>query len=165
MKDSDVLFITNKNGMKTHAVLPIELYSKLIALKGLLKVTAPLGEHELYTFSCQNVSAKGYPFGTRRKPYFYVTKDSQAVLMPVSSVPDHIQQMREELLSDRTLQLDPPNNCFVFTKDYKFQSPSAAAAIIAGTVRNGLDVWLNREGFSLKDSGFGIKVKKRAPDK
>ena len=160
MKDLEVSFITNKNGKKTHAIIPIEIYKQLTALKSLIKYSAPLSANELYTFSCQNVTAHGYPKGTRHKPFFLVTKDSQAVLMPVDSVPSHIQNLREELLSDGILQLDPEHNCFIFTKDTQFQSASAAAAIIAGTVRNGLDVWTNREGFSLKESGFGKKTKK-----
>ena len=118
MKDLEVSFITNKNGKKTHAIIPIEIYKQLTALKSLIKYSAPLSANELYTFSCQNVTAHGYPKGTRHKPFFLVTKDTQ------------------------------------------FQSASAAAAIIAGTVRNGLDVWTNREGFSLKESGFGKKTKK-----
>lgn len=160
MADREVHFITDKKGKRTHAIIPIEVYTQLVALKGLLKHTAPLGDHELYTFSIKNLTAKGYPEGTRSKPYFVVTKGSQAVLEHVSSTPEHVDEQREKLLSDGALKLDPENNCFVFTKDLKFKSASLAAAIVAGNVRNGLDVWVNREGFSLKQSGYGVKSKK-----
>jgi len=162
MTDKEVSFITDLHGKKTHAILPINVYNQLISLGELVKNTAPLGGHELYTFSIRNISAKGYPDGTRSKPNFIVIKGSQAVLMPVESVPNNISNIREDLLSDGTLELDPVNNCFVFAKDLKFQSASAAAAVVAGNVRNGLDVWINREGFTLKESGYGIKKAKRA---
>jgi hypothetical protein len=165
MTNKEVHFITDAKGKKTHAILPIDTYNQLVALKGLLKHTAPIGEHEFYTFSIKNASAKGYPDGTRSKPYFVVVKGSQAVLEPVQSIPPHIAKQREDLLSDGTLELDPVNNCFVFIKDLKFSSASTAAAIIAGNVRNGLDVWTNREGFSLKESGYGLKKSKNAPRK
>lgn len=160
MADREVHFITDEKGKRTHAIIPIEVYTQLVALKGVLKHTAPLGDHELYTFSIKNLTAKGYPEGTRSKPYFVVTKGSQAVLEHVSSTPEHVDEQREKLLSDGALKLDPENNCFVFTKDLKFKSASLAAAIVAGNVRNGLDVWVNREGFSLKQSGYGVKSKK-----
>lgn len=156
----EVLFITNKHGKTTHALIPIETYHQLLALKDLVKQTAKLGENEIYTFSCQKVIAKGYPVGTRSKPQFIVQQGSQSVLLNVDSTPEHISNLREQLLSDETLKLDPQNNCFIFTKDMQFSSPSAAASIIAGNVRNGLDVWINRHGFSLKQSGYGKKLKK-----
>ena len=162
MAEKEVSFITDLQGKKTHAILPINVYNQLIALRELVKNTAPLGAHEIYTFSIRNISAKGYPEGTRSKPHFVVLKGSQAVLQPVESVPQNISNIREDLLSDGTLELDPVNNCFVFAKDLKFQSASAAAAIVAGNVRNGLDVWINREGFTLKESGYGLKKTKRA---
>ncbi|MGN0894351.1 MAG: DUF4357 domain-containing protein [Succinivibrio sp.] len=159
MEQKAVQFITDRNGRRTHAVIPVEIYEQLIGLRELVKSQKPSATLELYTFSLRNISARGYPEGSRSKPYFVVVKDSQAVLMQVSSIPGHIDETREKLLGDGTLKLDPENNCFVFTRDLKFKSPSAAAAIVAGNVRNGLDVWINREGFSLKQSGFGVKNK------
>ncbi|MGN1280569.1 MAG: DUF4357 domain-containing protein [Succinivibrio sp.] len=160
MAQKAVQFITDRNGRRTHAVIPVEIYEQLLGLRDLIKTSKPAAELELYTLSLRNISARGYPEGTRNKPYFVVLKDSQAVLTQVSSVPGHIDETREKLLGDGTLRLDPENNCFVFTRDLKFKSPSAAAAIVAGNVRNGLDVWINREGFTLKQSGFGVKNKK-----
>ena len=144
MAESETRFITDKNGNRTHAVIPYSVYEQLIAL---------------------NAVAKGYPEGIRQKPEFVILKGSQAVLEPVESVPEHVQNLREDLLSEGTLELDIQNNCFVFVKDLKLPSASTAAAIVAGNVRNGLDVWVNREGFSLKESGFGVKNKKRLHSK
>ncbi len=165
MAESETRFITDKNGNRTHAVIPYSVYEQLIALKGLLSPVSKLGDHEIYTLSVKNAVAKGYPEGIRQKPEFVILKGSQAVLEPVESVPEHVQNLREDLLSEGTLELDIQNNCFVFIKDLKLPSASTAAAIVAGNVRNGLDVWVNREGFSLKESGFGVKNKKRLHSK
>ena len=147
MAESETRFITDKNGNRTHAVIPYSVYEQLIALN----------------LSVKNAVAKGYPEGIRQKPEFVILKGSQAVLEPVESVPEHVQNLREDLLSEGTLELDIQNNCFVFVKDLKLPSASTAAAIVAGNVRNGL--WVNREGFSLKESGFGVKNKKRLHSK
>ncbi len=160
MAYKEVLFLTDAQGIKTHAVIPIEVYNQLLSLKGLIKDTVPLGTHEMYTFSVKGAIASGFPEGSRRKPHFVVVAGSYAALRPSQSTPAHIQDFREKLLADGTLKLNPEKNCFEFTKDIQFKSPSMAATIVAGNVRNGLDVWLNREGFSLKSSGYGIKKKK-----
>ncbi len=159
MKTEHVKFITDRLGNREYAIIPYHVYEELISLKELLKNVAPIGAHEIYTFTVSHVKAMGYPDGIRSKPGFTVIKDSMAVLQTVSSTPKHIMELRENLLSDGSLVLDPKRNCFVFSRDVHFLSPSTAAAVVAGNVRNGLLVWVNREGFTLKDSGFGIKKK------
>ncbi len=161
MSDKSILFLTDAQGRKTHAVMPIETYNALIELKKMFSNAAPLTEHELYSLSIKNVKATGYPDGTRSKPRFIIVKGSQAVLETVGSLPEHIKNYRENLLGNGTLTLDAEHNCFSFSTDIEVKSPSFAAAIISGNVRNGLDVWQNREGFSLKESGFGKKLRKK----
>ena len=39
----------------------------------------------------------------------------------------------------------------VFTKDYEFSSPSAAASVIHGGHANGLQAWKDTKGISLKE--------------
>jgi hypothetical protein len=39
----------------------------------------------------------------------------------------------------------------VFTKDYEFSSPSAAASVIHGGHANGLQAWKDSNGISLKE--------------
>ncbi len=157
MSDKEVLFITDAAGNKTHAVVPIETYKAFLALRQMIAPTAPVTEHEIYTLSLKGVTARGYPTGVRSRPDFVIIKGSQAVLATVDSLPEHIANFREELLGSETLKLDPEHNCFVFTKDLSFKSASFAAAVVSGNVRNGLEVWINREGFSLKESGYGVK--------
>ena len=43
------------------------------------------------------------------------------------------------------------NDKMLFTKDYEFSSPSAAAAVIHGGHANGLREWKNSNGISLKE--------------
>lgn len=161
MIDNEVVFVTDKNGKKTHAIVPIDTYKALMELKGILKHTASLSSNEIYTYQVKNVRASGYPQGMRQKPRFVITKDSQVTLYCANTLPQYIVDLKDHLIDTGVIVLDPQNNCFVFTKDYEFQSVSRAASLIAGTLRPGLDVFLNREGFSLKDSGYGHKIKKK----
>lgn len=158
---TQVLFITNDIGQKTHAIVPIEIYQDLMALKDMIGHTAPITDKEIYTLGIRELTARGYPSGSRVKPSFVIIRDSQAVLETVESLPEHIREYRENLLGEEKLKLDPEHNCFVFTQDLTLPSASFAAALVSGNVRNGLDAWVNREGFSLKESGYGVKRKKR----
>ena len=158
-KSTEVLFITDEHGQKTHAILPIETYQSLMALRDMLKSSAPLSEQELYTLSLRDLSATGYPTGNRHRPSFVLVKKSQAVLRIASSLPEHIRTFREQLLDQGKLVLDAEHNCFCLTEDLVTPSSSFAAALVTGSVRDGLKLWKNREGFSLKESGYGIKRK------
>ncbi len=167
MSSQNIYFLTDKNGRKTHAVLPIETYEALIGLADMVKNTATISHNEIYTFKVKNVIAQGYPQGPRTHASFMLIKNSQLVLKTVESLPKHIKEMREKLLGEGALELDAVHECFVLKKDLLVKSSSVAAALVSGNVRNGLDVWLNREGFSLKRSGFGpqgttdLKAKKK----
>ncbi len=151
-----VNFIVDSQGKKTHAVLPIGLYKEFLALKELLSPKILPTGNEIYTLAVKNLTAKGYPLGDRSRPYFMILKGSQASLNIVSSLPENIKSYRDKMILDDVLIEDHENNCLYFTKDLKVPSASFAAALIAGNVRNGLDVWISREGFSLKKSGFGL---------
>ena len=47
--------------------------------------------------------------------------------------------------------LTQQSDCLVFTKDYEFTSPSAAASVIHGGHANGLISWKNSKGLTLKE--------------
>lgn len=55
----------------------------------------------------------------------------------------------EQLLSEGTVTKEADR--LVFTKDYEFSSPSAAASVIHGGHANGLIAWKNDKGVTLKD--------------
>lgn len=56
--------------------------------------------------------------------------------------------MRLKLKEEGTLAL--ASDSLVFTRDVKFTSPSAAASFVHGGHANGLTVWKNSEGSTLK---------------
>lgn len=56
---------------------------------------------------------------------------------------------REKLLKDGTLKEE--NDHLVFTRDFEFSSPSSAASIIHGGNVNGLNLWKDKNGRTLKE--------------
>lgn len=156
-RKEEITFIVDSRGNRTHAVMPIELYNKLLQIQMFLEQpNARLDvKNELYYLRMKNLVATGYPFGPKTHPRFVISKGSQLKLYAVPSLNEKMADLREKLIENRTIILDPPNNCFVFDKDYEVSSPSMAAELISGSVKNGLDAWVNMQGFSLKESGFG----------
>ena len=87
-------------------------------------------------------------FGNRTESGFIVYKGSQAVLEHRKSSVRH-RKRREDLVKKRVLVAEP--DCYVFSKDYEFTSPSLAAAANCGGSTNGLTKWKNKRGKSLKE--------------
>jgi len=75
---------------------------------------------------------------------FIVFKGSQICSETRSSCRSWVKKRREELISSGKI-----TDC-VFTEDTIFSSPSAAAAVIFGGETNGLIVWKNVDGLTLK---------------
>lgn len=82
---------------------------------------------------------------------FVVLKGSQAVLKERASAHKYpyVMALRERLKDDGTLIKDGER--FRFSRDAEFASPSAAAAAIHGGTANGLLVWKNKAGKTLKE--------------
>lgn len=156
MTDNQIYYLVDKQGNKTHVVVPIDIYQSFLKLKKIMNLNDHSASPDLYSFDVFGHSAKGYPTGKKRAPKFVVIKGSQCSLMCANSLPDNIKELREKLIDEGIISLDPEKDCFVFNEDYVFSSASTAAMFIAGSVRNGLDVWENPEGLSLKRSGYGI---------
>ncbi len=154
-----VYFLTDERGRRTHAVIPIERYDALLKLSRLLDEAAPLAEQEIYTLRLRSLEAAGYPMGGRTRPTFVILKGSAAAATCSSSAGDKVRDFRAKLLKDGTLVPDEMHSCLRFTGDVACPSASFAAAVVCGNVRNGLNFWKNREGFSLRQSGFGPRKK------
>ena len=107
------------------------------------KVDAKHAE-SLLTCTIKGLIAKG----KRSSNGFVVFKDSQAV-KDSRAVSENWGKKRELYLEQGLLAVEV--DCLVFTKDFEFTSPSAAAAIICGGSANGLTAWKNRNGVALKD--------------
>lgn len=148
-----VQFIIDVQGEKQAAIMPIDMYRELQALRNACEQTANTTQKELYRFAANGAIAQGYPIGAIHKPQFHVLAGSSVNLEGAHSLRAAVCQLRHELVQKHILLLDG-NYCF-FAKDYIFNSPSLAASLIAGNNRSGLDAWTNAQGFSLKQSGYG----------
>ncbi len=82
---------------------------------------------------------------------FLVLKGSQAVLQDRASSIKYpwAHNIRQRLKDEGILSIFKDH--LVFTRDEEFSSPSAAAAVVHGGHANGLIVWKNSEGMTLKE--------------
>ncbi len=104
-------------------------------------------KRDLMICKIKNIVASGYltPNG------IVVLSGSQAVLQERGSAKNYpgVLSQRNKMIEDN--DLIEQDGKFVFTKDVEFSSPSAAAAVIHGGSSNGLLVWKNQQGKTLKD--------------
>jgi len=80
---------------------------------------------------------------------FVVKKGSQAVLKPTKSLPQSYQRLRQRLVEAGILKIERDH--YVFTRDYVFSSPSAAAAVVRGGSTQGTTYWKTKDGTTLKE--------------
>lgn len=101
----------------------------------------------------KGITARGYDSNDG----FVVRVDSQALKEVQPSMANHVNGyylLRNDLVENGVLC--DSGSCFVFSQDYPFASPSAAAAVILGRSANGLIEWQDATGTSLK----AIQMKK-----
>jgi hypothetical protein len=98
----------------------------------------------LLTCTIKGLTAKG----KRSANGFVVFKGSQAV-KDSRAMAEKWGKKRELYMEQGLLAVEI--DCLVFTTDFEFTSPSAAAAIICGGSTNGLTAWKNSNGVALKD--------------
>lgn len=109
----------------------------------------------LFLFEAKLAKAVGLPIGDNHTPEFLVKKGSTTNISLANSLRPAIRDLRQQLLEEAVLALD--GDVYTFVKDYLFKSPSAAACIIAGNPRSGMDAWRDLHGRSLKELGYGKK--------
>jgi len=80
---------------------------------------------------------------------FVVKKGSQAVLEETPSLSPSYRRLRKHLLETGILK--PEGDRYVFTRDYAFSSPSAAAAVIRGGAPQAFTRWKTPGGKTLKE--------------
>ncbi len=153
---TELAYIVNDKGERTHVILPLDAYNSLLALQELLK-SSSLTHDELYYLNFKQHQACGYPHGPKRCPHFVLIKGSEVALELSRSIPERIVQLKERLLDDQSLVLDPARNAFVLTRDVDCKSVSQAALLCSGMVINGMEAFKNKAGFSLRMSGYGRK--------
>ena len=79
---------------------------------------------------------------------FVVFKGSRARFDEIPSIHDWLRNLRQQLL-ERGVMVQEGHG-FVFTQDYRFNSPSAAAGVLVGGNANGRRAWKDEHGRSLK---------------
>ena len=87
--------------------------------------------------------------GTLTEEGFVVKEGSVARREIVPSAIDSVTPVRERLLSERVLE--EHNGQLRFTQDYRFDSPSGAAAAVLGRTANGWREWKHSDGRSLSE--------------
>jgi hypothetical protein len=109
----------------------------------------------LFLFEAKQAKAAGHPVGEMSKPEFLVTKGSTANVAQAKSLRPAIRELRQKLLDDGVIVKE--GDIYSFVCECKFKSPSAAACVIAGNPRSGMDAWRDLKGRSLKELGYGKK--------
>ena len=113
-------------------------------------------EQSLFLFEAKQAKAIGLPVGEKSSPEFLVKQGSTANLAMAKSLRPAIRELRQKLLDDGILVKQ--GDVLTFTYEYLFKSPSAAACVIAGNPRSGMDAWKDLQNHSLKDLGYGKKA-------
>jgi predicted type IV restriction endonuclease len=116
-------------------------------LKPFAKPFSDGARRDIWTTQTKNVKATG----RQTENGFLVFKDSEAVLeeRPSSKKYPYAAKLRNELMDEGVLQKTADR--LIFAKNYEFTSPSAAASVIHGGHTNGLIVWKDKKGVTLKE--------------
>lgn len=109
------------------------------------QTSTPITQRELFLTGSGGVDAKGYYSGSE----FVVLEGSKASKTEKQSLLP-IWKIRREVLLQKGVWKDD-GETFVFTQDYAFNSPSRASSVCLGRSSNGLTVWKDENGLSLKD--------------
>ena len=109
--------------------------------------SGPLSDVRLHL----NVSKTGVVAeGVSTDEGFVVYSGSIGPLRVLDSLSKGWRDLREELISQKSIVPDMDKKIITFVQDVLFKSPSAAAAVVCGGVRNGRDAWRDEQGTPLK---------------
>ena len=101
---------------------------------------------KMFFLKSKDVKAKRY----QNAGEFVVLANSKAVLqIAPHALAGRIDIFRKSLESQRILKVE--NGRLIFTQNYSFSSPSAAAGVIIGGEADGRLQWKNEQGKSIKD--------------
>ena len=100
---------------------------------------------KMFFSSSKKVAAKGY----QSSGVFVVLAGSEAVLQTAAHASEGMIAFRKSLESKGVLKAE--NGRLIFSQDYPFGFPSAAAQVILGRSANGRIEWINDKGKSIKD--------------
>src|SRR5699024_1505336 len=94
-------------------------------------------EEIIYTFKVKNAKGK---MKIEENEYI-VLKGSTAIIEDRPSASSAIVNLRQSLIDNGVLKKNIDQKHYIFASDYKFSSPSYAAAAIAGGNENGRRQW------------------------
>lgn len=95
------------------------------------------------------IAAKGLKASGYETPQgFVVASGSEAATDEAPSIQSFLTELRKSLVDSGILKVE--GNCYIFTQDYLFNSPSTAAGVVLGRSANGRIEWQTKEGRSLK---------------
>ena len=98
----------------------------------------------LLFLNAKGVQATGY----ESEDGFIVCKGSQAIIKETKSLDARVKAKRASLLAEGILKEE--NGVYVFTQDCPLNSPSKASNILHGASSDGLTLWQNQKGISLR---------------
>jgi len=98
-------------------------------------------------FTCKGKDGLGHGYLTGEG--FVVQKDSMCHKTLTKSAGNSLINLRNKLIDSKLLVLK--NNTYIFSDDYLFSTPSAAANVILGRRSNGWSEWKNKSGKNLKE--------------
>jgi len=116
----------------------------LVGLSVFEKPERTVEEKELLYVEAKGVKAKGYEASRG----FMVLEGSESVAREVPSIHEYLISLRNDLINKGVLSAKDGH--YVFTENYVFTSPSAAAAVVLGRNSNGRMCWKDSAGKTLK---------------
>jgi hypothetical protein len=102
-----------------------------------------------FFFNVKVRNSQANAVGSYQNGKLVVSKGSMCTHDVSDSCPESIVLLKQQLEAQQIIQRSGPNQAFVFTQDYAFKSPSAAAGVISGRSSNGLIDWKTQQGVTL----------------
>ncbi len=116
----------------------------LLGLSVFEKTVAVTKPGDLLTIESKGIKANGFEDAKG----FVVVKGSQLVKVETNTIHQYMSTIRQDLLAKGVIADN--GQCYVFTQDQVFGSPSTAAGVILGRTANGRIEWKNAQGQTLK---------------
>lgn len=106
---------------------------------------SPSYSGKIDVFTCESKGARAC--GRRSSGGFIVLKGSKAILRETATIPLSAKKIRDRLRKEGTLRVE--GNFYIFTSDFLFNTPSAAAGVVLARSANGNIEWKDPKGQTL----------------
>ena len=112
-----------------------------------LRELDPTDKHDLRLHS-KDKGAEAWGYKTAKAKEFVVRAGATAVKNEAPAIRPKLSRLRKRLIDEDILE--DTGTTYRLVQDYTFNSPSQAASVLMGTHVNGLTMWRDAEGQSLK---------------